>query len=917
VGASLLGNSLRGAGASSAAAEAGLSGVSLLLQRGMTTGATGAATATTGLSRALAGLSGLTAGGVAAGLKALVAGLGAATLAAAPLVIALAAIVPAVVGYNKILGESRQVTATAGKTVADYGEQLKKSGVQYRDFGKQGGPVQEALNGLRRAFDDAGKKVEGFSKSLGEIPVVGPLAKAAFQGLIETVKVLTGVKLFEWAKQAADTIRLMYAEASKNQAIVEATDQSEQFQEQLGAASDQATAFTEKLKGLNSIPPTAVQAYTEAFNKNRQVLADGIVAAENLKANYESLATAAREKTVASETERQQQAELVAMYETLARSAGADIKLTQLKLRQLEEEGLKRGLVADELKRQEFNVAALTAQIKNLNAAAADTGAAVQVGQALLSYGQELANLEQSRFNIAKARGQYELQQAQEQLNKYLATAKERGASDLQIKAMQKAGEAELEAIRQQNRATEQQALQARYAALVQEQQLQQAILVLTQEEARLQAQSAIGEAEVKILQAKVALKTAEGSKDAEKIAAARLQLEAAQTELVTREKGLDLLNRLQPLERLIADVKGETARNGLIAEGAAQGMAAATMGTVAPTQAIRDAAAAAGYQYVQAADGTWQLAQAATNAANATDSAAQGARNTSAAMDDAASRSRDLSTAARDGARNTTDVANAAGQAKTNLDNSAKAAGGVKTELGNAGKAASNTADEAGKIGGKAADSATKSKPLVDALKTAGTEAQSIATANMAGNLTKASGSAGGIRDAMVRAAGAAREFYNWLAQASGLPGSRWTGGPVAAGQTVRINDGPTGRSLGQESFLTAAGKLTLINRPANSLWTAPTSGTVIPAGITKGLKERGMFDAGRTTRAAVASRPSPQQSGPESDLAATVARQALAIGKLQQSVDRLVEKDWNVHLRVRNDGNGASYLNMLSGMG
>jgi hypothetical protein len=60
-----------------------------------------------------------------------------------------------------------------------------------------------------------------------------------------------------------------------------------------------------------------------------------------------------------------------------------------------------------------------------------------------------------------------------------------------------------------------------------------------------------------------------------------------------------------------------------------------------------------------------------------------------------------------------------------------------------------------------------------------------------------------------MGNAAGSAEAFYRSLAAASGLPNSRFTGGPVDAGQTYRINDGPSGMSLGQEAFLSASGAL------------------------------------------------------------------------------------------------------------
>lgn len=96
------------------------------------------------------------------------------------------------------------------------------------------------------------------------------------------------------------------------------------------------------------------------------------------------------------------------------------------------------------------------------------------------------------------------------------------------------------------------------------------------------------------------------------------------------------------------------------------------------------------------------------------------------------------------------------------------------------------------------------------------------------------------------------AREFYGWLSSAAGITPGRFTGGPVEGGGTYRINDGPAGRSLGQESFLSRSGDLQLINRPANSLWRAPTSGIVLPAGLTSGLEAAGLFDKPRAPAAA-----------------------------------------------------------------
>jgi tape measure domain-containing protein len=154
------------------------------------------------------------------------------------------------------------------------------------------------------------------------------------------------------------------------------------------------------------------------------------------------------------------------------------------------------------------------------------------------------------------------------------------------------------------------------------------------------------------------------------------------------------------------------------------------------------------------------------------------------------------------------------------------------------------------------------------------------------------AKGQAAGLSTNMGNAANAAERFYSALASASGLPPARFTGGPVEAGQTYRINDGPSGMSLGQESFLSASGVLSLINRPANSLWTPPSKGTVIPAGVTSRLKESGALGGGAGVL----------RGG--SDPA--VAHLALAVGNLSQEVAELRRKAWNVSVVERGDRSG-----------
>jgi len=57
------------------------------------------------------------------------------------------------------------------------------------------------------------------------------------------------------------------------------------------------------------------------------------------------------------------------------------------------------------------------------------------------------------------------------------------------------------------------------------------------------------------------------------------------------------------------------------------------------------------------------------------------------------------------------------------------------------------------------------------------------------------------------------------------------FTGGPVSGGQLRTVNE------LGKEAFLSASGRLSMINAPAWGEWRAPSSGTIIPAHLTKQL--------------------------------------------------------------------------------
>jgi tape measure domain-containing protein len=409
--------------------------------------------------------------------------------------------------------------------------------------------------------------------------------------------------------------------------------------------------------------------------------------------------------------------------------------------------------------------------------------------QAIIDLGTAVIGLEESRFNIVRNRNNYELDAAQK-----------RGAS-----------EAELEALKRRGEATELAALNTKYRILLQQQELQRAMLSLQQQQAYYEADLTASNARIEVERTFLALQTAKSGASKEATAQAQYAYDIAVNNLNAEESKLGLLDKMQPIQRAIAQFGEEQARNLLIGEGAAKGLQLAADGTF---QKVKDTA----NSFKSYGDSLKvPLAQQAAFAQLAKDVGLE--------------------------VRTTRDGFVQIGQ--TLGRTSSPAANNIKTYMSDAAKATNAARNQAS------------------------------ALANNMGN-----------------AAGSAEAFYRSLAKASGLPPGRFAGGPVDAGQTYRINDGPSGMSLGQEAFLSASGALSLINRPANSLWTAPSKGTIIPANVTSRLKESGALGGG----AAVL------RGG--SDPA--VAHLALAVGNLSQEVAELRRKAWNVSVGVRGDGSG-----------
>ena len=456
----------------------------------------------------------------------------------------------------------------------------------------------------------------------------------------------------------------------------------------------------------------------------------------------------------------------------------------------------------------------------------------VQVQQAGLNLGQALIGLEESRYGLVRSRNDYELQEAQK-----------RGASEREIDEIKRTGEA-IEAA----------ALQAKYIALVNQQGLEGQLLSLKQQQATLEADTQALEARGKLSEANLKLEQAQLTNNAELIKNAELARDIALNNVDISNQKKEILDQIQPLERLSVQANDEIAKNTLRAKLEAMGLRIEADGTLVAARSTADTFRSYG--------DSMKVPIAQQNAF--------------------AQLAKDVGLDVRDTGRGYLEIGKNVplGKQKELLD-LANAVGAAVSGTGE------EYADINNKLGESNRDAANDIKEYMRVVE---------------GSSRAARTQIGGLASNMRNAANDAASFYTSLAAAAGLPPARFTGGPVDAGQTYRINDGPSGMSLGQEAFLSASGALSLINRPANSLWTAPSPGTVIPAAITSRLKESGALGGGAGVL----------RGG--SDPA--VAHLALAVGNLSQEVAELRRKAWNVSVGVRGDGSGLRLAQTMARM-
>jgi tape measure domain-containing protein len=779
-----------------------------------------------------------------------------------PLALAAGGVAAAFASYNAATADSQRIAEAAADGQLELTKALSAAGIKTGELTTLGGP-------FARAWQNSSGAVETFLGWLRNIPGVGNLVAGALKPVIDALGAL--VNRFKEA----------WSNANATQGLEQASVALGNLQAQAGAAQNAAGRLFAELKAAGGPPNTA---QTEQIQRTAEALNVARNQAVALRDQYLALAAAARNSG---------NEQLAQEYERLAQAAGRDIKLSDVRLQQLNSLLPANQKITAATKEQEAAIKARAAAEAQLNkiigeAPVRNLEAQLAIGQQLLGLSKALADREQSRFGIVRAGLQFELQ-----------TLEQRGAGESAIAAKK----AEIDRV---DRA----ALQARYQALVQQQKLEEAMLRLSQEKARQEANLSVLQQRSELLKAQAELQKALASGDKFQIDAAQAQVNLQREILGVQEQKADTLIKTQPIERAIAAAAGETARNGLQAEAAAKGYRIAADGSLVATRNLsagmervavfsgqsakeqerfRGIAQQAGLAIGRAADGSLILGRtqqdvtraaqgmnselgktaggynsgtrAAGGTKTATDQLRQSLVNAGVAADDVAELIGDSGSSARDARGSTDALRNSLAQGKT-------PAGDIANAFVSTGKNAPAAAQGA--------------RDFAAWLSKAKEFAQQIANLNLANGMTA-------VRDRTREAAIEAQRFYDWLLKASNLPGSRWTGGPVEAGAEYRVNE------LGQEALL-SAGRLSLINAPQNAIWRAPSSGVVVPAGITARLQEAGAL-------------PSPGgMTAP-----AGTAELAVEIGKLRQEVGELARRQWNINVTQRTGPTGSQVLRTL----
>jgi TP901 family phage tail tape measure protein len=873
-------------------------GLSAILQNGLAGGAGGASKALLSLSGVLKGLA---AGTVGAGILAIGA--------------ALAGVAVAAGGYALIMGKAWKETELAKGPIDELEKGLTKLGVPLADTTALGGP-------FNRFMQDASGGLANFVQSIIPIPGLAAALKGALDFVGQALRATPFGIAIEGAVKLGGALKKAYDEARKNQGLVEAQNAFNKLSANAASATNAAADYIAKAKAMPSgqqLDKGQIATLTkieeqlrlnkEAMTAYRKALLDGASAARsagdkeyadeltrrakatdieigliNVQSNSLTRVTASRR--AAAGAAREEKLSLDAVIEALKERETFN-QTTVLEAEAVALEKVAAGnLTAAQatVQKNAATVTALTNEIALIDAALVKASAADQLSE-------KYAQLKQQRAQKAVQLYQIEAQAveqriaAERELNKVIAEAPvraleaqlqvgnallnlSRALSDLessryslassvlaaQLEEAQQRGASErtLGQIKAQQAQVEAQAARARLEGLVRAQGLEDQILDLTQRRQVLEANLAINQARVELRRKELDLQNAITSGNQNAIDAAAAERDLAAGNLGIREQSLGLIQQIQPIEKAIAEAGREKARNEATAAAFTAQFKANLAEAVKPGGELANTAGRTAVKFSELGVGTQELVKG--------------------------------------------------------LSSSNGILGELSRRMLTVSQGSSIAAQSAKQLGLYGRGSVNSYAGIGSSLDQAGTSAEAFAGSGIDDATTAAARGAAVLNQNMNNAVNGARAFYDALEAASGLPGARWAGGGVEAGGKYRINDGPGMRSLGIESFLSRSGQLSLINRPANSLWTAPSDGVVIPAATTAKLQAQGILPGGGGSRRGA------RAVAPGGRPDASHSRLEAAITTLTAAVTYLAGKDWSVQVPDTSGGRRRQLLHMIT---
>ena len=832
------------------------------------------------------------------GLTAATTGLAAATGAAAIPFLAIAA-----------------VLAVVGVGLLAYNAATRDGAALSSSFSLALDGIKNGADAAKKALDEGGNSADVFTNKLKALELEKEKADQnpydfSIGGLFE-LRAITGALDFI-SEQSLKGVSLAAAEATGT--VLEGTTKTLQALKAYDKASDQSGAKAKKLAIDLTAAQSGVTAALELTRAKRQQLLeeeakspeptsdDKLESLRLLDEQIKKLEEVEKIQTAIRAEARKQG--IVVDVELDVKDAGALTGELQEKLKGLKAtivletdpekkaklQGDLNGLQA-QLEFLESDVTKVTIEAefkidqRALQDAASFADATANRLTAAVGYAQSLLGLQTAYLSGAEKTRQVELDSISERLNREkeirqekIEAARERGASEAEIKKLEKEGraaekagreetrakEAEIKAIAEQKRKIEIEALQAKLNALPAQQEAERQSLVIQQQLVALELERLKAAAERARLEGAQRLITlggeiSEGRKENDPELQTKIDLYNNQLKLNgLLDKEVKALGESQVNQQRINALQLEALGYKQAAESVDARAALAAINGLGTQQQTKAAVEGTATAMSNVATNAAAYAQLARIGSEYTKSGAADARRKADAEADAAAASKDAAGATQKATDATNDAAGA-------TERAADGAGDINTSLVDGAKAASDIASTITALDGK--------------------------TINVNVNYTGQQG--------------------------------LWTGGPTTGGQTYRINE------LGKEGFLSSTGTLSPINKPRNALWKAPGKGMVIPAHIMStldvptgrvstgvrpavaGSGGNGLTRIARAIHAALS-----QTNKPDSglqEMAAVQAHQAIQIGKLSRAVTKLADKDWNVNVGVRNTGSTA-YLDALN---